>query len=77
MSRLSTDAMLQGMADALPTHKKDDDSSDLASSYEAIALLIHAYLTAIGFKLRGFDEDKNIRTHTLICIFNHLSFANL
>lgn len=54
--------MLQGMADALPSHQKGDDSSDLASSYEAVALLVHAYLAAIGFKLRGFDEEKNIRT---------------
>lgn len=49
------------MADALPTHQKGDDSSDLASSYEAIALLIHAYLAALDFKLCGFDEDKLLR----------------
>lgn len=60
MSGLSTFAILQGMADALPTHPRGDDSSDLASSYEAIALLIHAYLAALDFKLQGFDEDKSI-----------------
>jgi len=48
------------MADALPTHPKGDDSSDLASSYEVIGLLVHAYLAAIGFKLCGFNEDKNL-----------------
>ncbi|RKL05037.1 hypothetical protein BFJ71_g3276 [Fusarium oxysporum] len=57
---LSVAAILNGMADALPTHPPNDDSSDLASSYEVIALLIHSYLAALGFKLLGFDEDKNI-----------------
>lgn len=51
----------QRMADALPTHPKDDDSSDLASSYELIALLVHAYMTSLGFKLQGFNEDKRLR----------------
>ncbi|KAH7319852.1 PI31 proteasome regulator N-terminal-domain-containing protein [Stachybotrys elegans] len=60
MSRLGVDAILQGMADALPTHPPNDDSSDLASSYEAIALLLHAYLAALGFKLQGFSEDKTL-----------------
>ncbi|KFA76116.1 hypothetical protein S40288_00395 [Stachybotrys chartarum IBT 40288] len=60
MSRLDATAVIQGMADALPTHQKGDDGSDLASSYEAIALLIHSYLTALGFKLCGFDEEKNL-----------------
>ncbi|KNB18724.1 hypothetical protein FOXG_22346 [Fusarium oxysporum f. sp. lycopersici 4287] len=57
---LSVTAILSGMADALPTHLHSDDSSDLASSYEAIALLIHSYLAALGFKLQGFDEDKKL-----------------
>ncbi|KAK5988001.1 hypothetical protein PT974_12137 [Cladobotryum mycophilum] len=48
------------MADALPTHQKGDDSSDLASSYEAIALLIHAFLVRLDFRLYGFDEDKSL-----------------
>jgi hypothetical protein len=61
MSQLSTNAILQGMADALPTHKKDDDSSDLASSYEVIALLVHSYLAALDFRLCGFHQDKNLR----------------
>ncbi|KAI8723308.1 hypothetical protein NCS52_00186500 [Fusarium sp. LHS14.1] len=57
---LSVGSILAGMAEALPTHPTGDDSSDLASSYEAIALLIHAYLAALGFKLHGFDEDKKL-----------------
>lgn len=68
MSALSTQAILQGMADALPTHNASDDSSDLASSYEAIALLIHAYLAALDFRLCGFDEDKTLRESSLIIL---------
>lgn len=63
MSKLAPDAMLQGMADALPTHDPADEGPDLASSYEVVALLVHAYLSAIGFKLRGFHEDKTIGRH--------------
>ncbi|PHH83499.1 hypothetical protein CDD82_50 [Ophiocordyceps australis] len=51
-------AVLQAMAAALPTHPPTDDSSDLASSYEAVALLLHAYLTARGFVLVSLDQDK-------------------
>ncbi|KAM0080501.1 hypothetical protein ACKRZS_007346 [Fusarium odoratissimum] len=57
---LTVTAILSGMADALPTHPPSDNSSDLASSYEAIALLIHSYLAALGFKLQSFDEDKKL-----------------
>ncbi|KAL5590182.1 hypothetical protein FOBRF1_013739 [Fusarium oxysporum] len=57
---LSVTAILSGMTDALPTHPPGDDSSDLASSYEAIALLIHSYLAALGFKFQSFDEDKKL-----------------
>ncbi|KAM3559972.1 hypothetical protein ARSEF4850_003866 [Beauveria asiatica] len=58
MSALSTTAILEGMAKALPTHTRGDDSSDLASSYEVIGLLVHSYLTALGFTLVGFQEDR-------------------
>ncbi|RBR17895.1 uncharacterized protein FIESC28_06334 [Fusarium coffeatum] len=57
---LSVAAILGGMADALPTHPQNDDSSDLASCYEVIALLNHSYLSALGFKLQGFHEDKKL-----------------
>ncbi|PHH66779.1 hypothetical protein CDD81_5911 [Ophiocordyceps australis] len=57
-SQPSTAAVLQGMAAAMPTHPCNDDSSDLASSYEAVALLVHAYLTARGFVLVSLDQDK-------------------
>lgn len=59
---LNTDAVLQGMADAIPTHPKDDPGSDLSSSYEVLALLIHSYMTALKFRLLGFDEDKRTGT---------------
>ncbi|KAG6002714.1 hypothetical protein E4U21_002823 [Claviceps maximensis] len=57
---LSTSAVVQGMADALPTHQPGDDTSDLASSYEVIALLVHSYLAALSFRLCGFSEDRPI-----------------
>jgi hypothetical protein len=48
------------MADALPTHAKDDTNSDISSSYEAIALFAHACMTAVGFRLLGFGENQKI-----------------
>ncbi|PNP55446.1 hypothetical protein THARTR1_04276 [Trichoderma harzianum] len=33
---VSTDSVLQAMADALPTHQPNDESSDIASSYEVL-----------------------------------------
>jgi hypothetical protein len=35
----------------------------LASPYEVIALLIYAYLVALGFKLQSFDKDKKLRKY--------------
>jgi hypothetical protein len=57
---LRKEAILQGMADAIPTHPQGDSSSDLSSSYEVLALLIHSYMTALKFRLLGFNEDKKI-----------------
>lgn len=64
MPSLSTTAVLEGMAQALPTHPQGDDSSDLASSYEPIGLLLHAYLAATGFKLIGLHEDRPLGKYT-------------
>jgi PI31 proteasome regulator N-terminal len=50
------------MADALPTHARDDTNSDVSSSYEAIALFCHACMTAVGFRLVGFEEGQKIGT---------------
>lgn len=57
---LSTDSILKHMADALPTHAKEDTNSDISSSYEAIALFSHSCMTAVGFRLLGFGEDQKI-----------------
>ncbi|KAK4159215.1 PI31 proteasome regulator N-terminal-domain-containing protein [Cladorrhinum sp. PSN259] len=53
-------AVLAVMANALPTHEKDDTTSDLSSSLDAVALATHATLTTLGFRLLGFKEDQNI-----------------
>lgn len=53
---LNTESILSHMAEALPTHVKDDTNSDLSSSYEAIALFAHACMTTVGFRLVGFGE---------------------
>ncbi|OTB13932.1 hypothetical protein K445DRAFT_319465 [Daldinia sp. EC12] len=55
---LSSSAILQQMADALPTHPQGDTTSDLSSSHEALALFAHACMASLGFRLLGFDEDK-------------------
>ncbi|KAI2614351.1 PI31 proteasome regulator N-terminal-domain-containing protein [Hypoxylon fragiforme] len=55
---LSSSAILQQMADALPTHPQGDTTSDLSSSHEAIALFTHACMASLGFRVIGFDEDK-------------------
>lgn len=57
---LSVDSILKHMADALPTHPKDDSTSDLSSSYEAIALFCHACMTSVGFRLLGFGEGQKM-----------------
>ncbi|OTB06262.1 hypothetical protein M426DRAFT_319003 [Hypoxylon sp. CI-4A] len=55
---LSSSAILQQMADALPNHPQGDSTSDLSSSHEALALFTHACMASLGFRLLGFDEDK-------------------
>jgi len=50
------------MAEALPTHAKEDTSSDFSSSYEAIALFSHACMTAVGFRILGFGEGQKIES---------------
>lgn len=57
---LSTENVLKHMADALPTHEKDDTNSDISSSYEAIALFAHACMVAVGFRLVGFGEEQKM-----------------
>lgn len=57
---IGPDAILQGMAAALPTHKKGDTTSDMSSSYEALALFTHSCMKSLGFRLLGFNEDNKI-----------------
>ena len=57
---LSMESILKHMADALPTHPKDDTTSDVSSSYEAIALFSHACMAAVGFRLLGFGEGQKM-----------------
>jgi PI31 proteasome regulator N-terminal len=57
---LTPELILKNMAEALPTHHKNDTTSDMSSSYEAIALFSHACMIAVGFRLVGFKEgEKN------------------
>ncbi|ROW01144.1 hypothetical protein VSDG_02655 [Cytospora chrysosperma] len=55
---LSPQNVLQGMADALPTHEKGDTTSDMSSSAEAVALFTHSCMVNLGFRLLGFHEDQ-------------------
>lgn len=57
---LEVQVILQAMADAIPTHPKGDTTSDVSSSYELLALLTHACMTSLKFRLLGFDEEKRI-----------------
>jgi hypothetical protein len=48
------------MADALPTHQKDDTTSDLSSTLDVLALFAHGSMVSHGFRLVGFSEDQNL-----------------
>ena len=53
-------AVLEAAANALPTHEKDDTTSDLSSSLDCVALMVHACMLNLGFRLLGFDENQKI-----------------
>ncbi|KAL8381314.1 hypothetical protein RB595_005533 [Gaeumannomyces hyphopodioides] len=55
---LSPDAIVQAMAEALPTHPEGDTTSDLSSSYEALALFAHACMACLDFRLVGLTEGQ-------------------
>lgn len=59
---LSPESILQAVAQALPTHDKDDTTSDLSSSLDAISILTHACMVNLGFRLVGFNEDQKIES---------------
>lgn len=60
MEPLGPAAVLQSMANALPIHQRDDATSDMSTSLDVIALLVHACMVNLGFKLVGFNNDRNI-----------------
>ncbi|KAK3687770.1 PI31 proteasome regulator N-terminal-domain-containing protein [Podospora appendiculata] len=64
MSRnpLNPTAICQAMADALPTHAKDDTTSDLSSSLDVIALFVHACMVSLEFRLLGFTDEAKVET---------------
>jgi hypothetical protein len=57
---LNPAAVLDAMANALPTHEKDDTTSDMSSSLDCVALFVHACMINLGFRLLGFNEDQKI-----------------
>ncbi|KAH8900211.1 hypothetical protein GQ53DRAFT_676483 [Thozetella sp. PMI_491] len=59
---LTSSSVLRGMAQALPTHDKADTTSDLSSSFEAVALFTHSCFSNLGFRLLGFNEDQKIES---------------
>lgn len=64
---LSPAAVLEAMAAALPTHEKDDTTSDLSSSLDCVALFSHACMINLGFRLLGFNEDQKIGASPCPC----------
>lgn len=60
MDPLNPQAILDRMAEALPTHEAGDTSSDLSSSLETFALFVHASMTLLEFRLVGFEEDQKM-----------------
>lgn len=53
---LAADSLASYMAASLPK----DVSPQIKSSYEAIALAVHAGMMAVGFKLKGLGEEHRI-----------------
>ncbi|OIW32589.1 hypothetical protein CONLIGDRAFT_642291 [Coniochaeta ligniaria NRRL 30616] len=52
--------LVKAMADALPSHARDDTTSDLSSTLDALSLFAHAAMATRNFRLVGFNEDQNI-----------------
>ncbi|KAK4448032.1 PI31 proteasome regulator N-terminal-domain-containing protein [Podospora aff. communis PSN243] len=57
LNPLSPARIVERMAEALPTHDKDDTTSDLSSSLDVVALCIHASMANLDFKLVSLNED--------------------
>ena len=53
----SADSLLQLMVQSLPPKSSDETGSVVKTSYSAIGLFAHAYMTTAGFQLSGLGED--------------------
>lgn len=60
-SNASAAPLVKAMADAIPTHQRDDASSDLSSTLDVLALFAHANMVSHGFRLVGFSEDQIVQ----------------
>jgi hypothetical protein len=56
---LSPNNVAKVIAESLPRSA----SPQLANEYQAIAIAVHATLTAVGFRLVGLGEDHRIGWH--------------
>ena len=63
-NKLSAASLTQLMTRSLPKTSEDQ----IRNSYDAVALLMHACMLAVGFRLVGLGEDHRIgmRWHSLI-----------
>jgi hypothetical protein len=69
-------AVLQSMANALPVHERGDATSDMSTSLDVIALLVHACMVNLGFKLVGFNKDRDIGASNRDIRPHHRSLTN-
>ncbi|KAI0998597.1 hypothetical protein K3495_g9599 [Podosphaera aphanis] len=58
MGSPSTSSILTHMANALPTHAREDVTPYVRCSYEAIALFSHSCMIANEFRLIGYDKFR-------------------
>lgn len=65
---LSPDSVIELAANAL--RREGGDQPSLKNPYEAIALVGHACMAAVGFRLVGLGEDHNIGFSTSPNCFN-------
>lgn len=75
---LSPDHILGLAANAL---RRDDDQSTLKNPYEAVALVSHACMAAVGFRLVGLGETHNLglqkyASQDIVQVANSRAFFN-
>lgn len=71
---LSPDSVLRLAGNAL--RRDDGEQSNLKNPYEAVALIGHACMVAVGFRLVGLGEDHviGLLIHALCCFDHKLIF---